>query len=174
MKRQHMTHNTNTLGADCAPAAPNVTGYYFAARYSRHAELAMYRNQLLAGLPNAVVTSRWIDCHDGELEQSYTPERLNADPAGCWRHGADDIEDLCDADVLVNFTGNGGGGKGGRYVEYGYWLAAVDVIQQLRPYAPHPRICVVGPRENIFHCHPATEIYPDWTAFLTHELRRHQ
>ena len=75
-----------------------------------------------------------------------------------------------DADVLVSFTG--AGGKGGRHIEHGYWLAAIDMIQQLRPYAPRPRVCVVGPRENIFHCHPATEAYPDWTAFLTHELRR--
>lgn len=163
-----MTHNT-TPSAATFHAAP-VTGYYFAARYSRHAELAMYRNQLLAGLPDAIVTSRWIDYHDGELEQSYTPQQLNFDPAGCWRHGANDIEDLCDADVLVSFTG--GGGKGGRHIEYGYWLAAIDTIRQLRPYAPYPRVCVVGPQENIFHCHPATEIYPDWTAFLTHELRR--
>ena len=34
---------------------------------------------------------------------------------------------------------------------------------------PPPRLIVVGPRENIFHCHPATEVYPDFGAFLAHE-----
>ena len=136
-----------------------TTYYYFAARYSRHPEMRAYRDEIEAAL-DAKVTSRWIDCHNDELENSYTPEQLNADPDGCWRHGAHDLEDLEDADVLVSFTGNGGGGKGGRHIEHGFFLATAGGGR---------RVVIVGPRENIFHCHPGTEAYPDWAAFLAHE-----
>ena len=150
--------------------------YYFAGRYSRHAELAGYRDQLVA-IPGAVVTSRWIDCHGGELEQSYTPEALAADPVGCWRHGTADLEDLDNADAIVSFTGDGGGGKGGRHIEHGWalrqrahdefdnWISDVRLV----PF----RLIVVGPRENIFHCHPATEVYAGFSEFLQHEIIRH-
>lgn len=145
------------------------TRYYFAARYSRHPEMRGYRDELTRAIPGAVVTSRWIDCHDDELEQSYTPEVLNADPEGCWRHGEHDLDDLAQADVLVSFTGNGGGGKGGRHIEHGYALGLLTWDED----QPDPRIVVVGPRENIFHCHPATEVYPDWASFLAAEVERH-
>jgi hypothetical protein len=142
-----------------------MTRYYFAGRYSRHAELARYRDQLTM-LPGARVTSRWIDCHDGELEVSYTPEAMAADPEACWKHGAADLADLEGADVIVSFTG--GGGKGGRHVEHGMAIA-LHAGDDPRAYRMM-RLVVVGPRENIFHCHPATEVYPHWNAFLHHEL----
>lgn len=146
-----------------------MSRYYFAARYSRHPEMRTYRDRLVASIPDAVVTSRWIDCHDGELEASYTPEHLNANPEECWKHGRADLEDVTTSDVLVSFTGRGGGGKGGRHIEHGYHLAAVDLpLDVLRP--SRHRIVVVGPRENIFHCHPRTEVFPDFNAFLNHEL----
>jgi hypothetical protein len=138
--------------------------YYFAGRYSRHAELAGYRDQLEL-IPGAEVTSRWIDCHDGELEASYTPEVLNADPEACWRHGQADMEDLDAADAIVSFTGDGGGGKGGRHIEHG-WAIGQWMAMEHSAF----RLIIVGPRENIFHCHPATEVYPDFQAFLAHEL----
>lgn len=145
--------------------------YYFAGRYSRHAELAAYRDRLCLAIPNTVVTSRWIDCHNGELEASYTPEVLNADPAGCWKHGRDDLDDLMGADAIVSFTGGNPGGKGGRHVEHGWALAlhngeALDRSSQRWPL----RLIVVGPRENIFHTHPATAVFPDFDAFLRHEF----
>jgi hypothetical protein len=116
-----------------------------------------YRDQLVAAIPQATVTSRWIDCHDGELDASYIPEVLAAQPEVCWIHGLNDLEDLARADVIVSVTGDGGGGKGGRHVEHGYAIASGK------------RLIVVGPRENIFHCHPATEVYDTWTEFLGHE-----
>jgi len=143
--------------------------YYFAARYSRHPEMRTYRDELVAAIPGAEVTSRWIDCHNEELEQSYTPEVLNADPAGCWKHGQADLEDLDSALVIISFTGNGGGGKGGRHIEHGYMLGALTYHDD---WGPDPRIVVVGPRENIFHCHPATEVYADWASFLAAEASR--
>lgn len=138
-----------------------MTRYYFASRYSRHPEMRDYRTALTAAIPGAVVTSRWIDCHDDELEQSYTPEVLNADPAGCWRHGSDDLDDLEAAHVLVSFTGPGG--KGGRHVEHGYFLAMQLLMDA------DLRSVIVGPRENVFHCLPETEHFPDFDAFLKAE-----
>jgi hypothetical protein len=133
--------------------------YYFATRYSRHPEMRDYRAELLAALPDAVVTSRWIDCHEGELDASFTPEVLGADPAGCWKYGEHDLEDLDEADAIVSFTGPGG--KGGRHIEHGYAIAMRG-----------KRLVLVGPRENIFHCHPRTEAYADWAEFLAAEVRR--
>lgn len=137
-----------------------MTTYYFASRYSRHPEMREYRGELLAAIPSAVVTSRWIDCHNEELEQSYTPEALNADPDGCWPHGRDDLNDLLSADVLVSFTGPGG--KGGRHIEHGFAMGR-------RFTYGTPRIVVVGDRENIFHCDPGTEWFPDFASFLAAE-----
>ena len=62
--------------------------------------------------------------------------------------------------MLVSFTGDGGGGKGGRHVEHGYAMALGK------------RIVVVGPREHVFHTDPATEVYADWASFLTAEAAR--
>lgn len=140
-----------------------MSTYYFAARYSRHPEMRAYRDELESAIPGAKVVARWIDCHNEELEQSYTPEALNADPAACWRHGADDLADLHLSDVIVSFTGNGGGGKGGRHIEHGYAMAREH-------WTGAPRVVIVGPRENIFHCHPDTEVYPDWVTFLAAEI----
>jgi hypothetical protein len=134
-----------------------MTAYYFAARYSRNPELRQYRDELLAMVSDAEVTSRWIDQHGGSLEASYTPEVLAAQPGECWTFGAHDLEDLDAAATVVSFTGNGGGGKGGRHIEHGYAIAAGK------------RLVVVGPRENIFHCHPATEVYATWDDFLAAE-----
>jgi hypothetical protein len=132
--------------------------YYFAARYSRHPEMRSYRDQLVTAIPGAVVTSRWVDGHPDGFAQdvSFTPEFLGANPETCWINGRADIEDLLAAHTIVTFTGDGGG-KGGRHIEHGYAIAAGK------------RLVVVGPRENIFHCHPATEVYATWIEFLGHE-----
>lgn len=148
-----------------------MTAYYFAARYSRHPEMRQYRDHLVAAIPGAMVTSRWIDLHGGELDESYTPEVLAATPAECWRHGQADLADLAEADAIVSFTGAGGGGKGGRHIEHGVAIAYVDNHPWAGPGTPGQpfRLIVVGPRENIFHCHPATEVYDTWVEFLGHE-----
>lgn len=146
-----------------------TSSYYFAARYSRHVELRGYRDQLIAAVPGAQVTSRWIDLHNGELEASYTPEVLNAKPNECWRHGQSDIEDLAAAEAIVSFTGDGGGGKGGRHIEHGIAISYADNAPLL---AGSFRLIVVGPREHIFHCHPATEVYASWLEFLDYEVNR--
>jgi hypothetical protein len=149
--------------------------YYFAARYSRNAELRQCRDELLVSVPGAVVTSRWIDCHPdivGGLQQSFTPEALAADPSGCWAFGQHDLEDLARATAIVSFTAAGGGGKGGRHIEHGVAIAYVDNGPWLTPDAARFRLIVVGPRENIFHCHPATEVVESWAEFLAREIIR--
>jgi hypothetical protein len=146
-----------------------VTAYYFAARFSRNAELRGYRDELLAAVPGTTVTSRWIDLHPditGGQAVSFTPDELAADPEHCWRYGQHDLEDLARAAAIVSFTGDGGGGKGGRHIEHGVAIAYVDNAPIL---AGRFRLIVVGPRENIFHCHPATEVYATWAEFLEHE-----
>lgn len=147
-----------------------MTRYYFAGRYSRADELSTYRNQLQELMASAVVTSRWLDHHDGELEASYTPEFLNAFPEVCWQHGQADLDDLDEADVIVSFTG--AGGKGGRHIEHGYALALHRLPDIASGDFDDMRLVLIGPRENIFHCHPATEQFDDWNEFITAEVAR--
>lgn len=157
----------------------NAVKYYFAARYSRNAELRKYRDELhtaltVNGVQLAQVVSSWIDQHEGKLENSYSPEYLNANPEECWKYGQIDCEDLAYSQVIVSFTGDGGGGKGGRHIEHGIAIAYFDN----HPWAPAAkllepfRLVVVGPRENIFHCHPATEQFNTWDEFLQQEYSR--
>jgi len=132
-----------------------------------------YRDQLVAAVPGANVTSRWIDMHGGQPE-SVTPEIIAARPEECWKFAQAALEDLSNADAIVSFTGDGGGGKGGRNIEHGVAIAYVDNHIWLALGGPDRkafRLIVVGPRENIFHCHPATEVYATWVEFLNQELR---
>jgi hypothetical protein len=125
---------------------------YLAARYSRNDEMRGVRDVLTA--LGYEVTSRWIDLHDGELEASFTPEVLNDDPERCAILGQHDVDDLMAADTVISFTNAGGGGKGGRHVEFGLALGLGK------------RLIVVGPREHIFHTLPQVEHYPDWPRLV--------
>jgi hypothetical protein len=113
---------------------------YLAARYSRNPEMREYRDRFHAA--GHLVTSRWIDQHGGDLAESIMPEKLNEDSDWCSRFAEADLEDLISADVVISFTGKGGGGKGGRHVKFGFALAH------------HGTTLIVGPRENVFHCLP--------------------
>lgn len=125
---------------------------YLAARYSRHDEMRGVRDVLSAF--GHEVTSRWIDLHGGQLENSYTPDVLNAEPERCGVFGRHDVEDLLAADVVISFTSHGGGGKGGRHVEHGIAIGAGK------------RVFVCGPRENIFHTLPQVQHYPSWRHLI--------
>ncbi len=142
--------------------------YYFAARYSRHAEMRGCRAQLLAAIPGASVSSRWIDQHGGDLPEAFSADALNTDAYGCWPFGQADLEDLASSAAIVSFTGSGG--RGGRHVEHGVAIAYADNSPMLG--LGQFRLIVVGPREHIFHCHPATEAFPDFDTFLAAEVRR--
>jgi hypothetical protein len=126
---------------------------YLASRYSRHDEMQGVRDVLEA--TGHQVTSRWIDCHTdvvGDFTSSFTPEFLNENPEQCAPLGQHDIDDLAAADAVISFTG--GGGKGGRHVEFGYGLALGK------------RMIVVGPRENIFHTLAEVEHYETWPRLV--------
>ncbi len=135
----------------------NATGagrkVYLAARYSRNAEMRMVRD-VLEGLGHTV-TSRWIDQHGGNLPDSLTPEKLNAEPDAGTGYARIDVEDLAAADTLVSFTSADGGGKGGRHVEFGLAFGlGLDLV-------------IVGPREHVFHTLPGIECYPGLADLVT-------
>jgi hypothetical protein len=135
--------------------------YYFAAAYERQAELRGYRDDFQTKTGHEV-SSRWLDNPQG----GFVPTDLNADPERCWEQGKRDIQDIVRSQALVSFTGQGT--RGGRHVEHG--MAMELHARRARPVGPGFRLIVVGPREVIFHTHPDTEIYPDFAAFLDHEI----
>jgi hypothetical protein len=123
---------------------------YLAARFDRSDEM----RDIAASLARAghVVTSRWIH------RRQTGPDLVSA---------TEDIEDLAAADCLVSFTEHPTrnvpwAARGGRHVEFGLALALGR------------RLCIVGPRENVFHHVPRVEIFPSATELLealTHEPR---
>ncbi|HVZ70938.1 MAG TPA: hypothetical protein VHJ20_01070 [Polyangia bacterium] len=115
---------------------------YLAARFDRSAEML----DVAAALSQLghFVTSRWI------YGRTNAPDLLSA---------IEDIEDLTDADCLVSFTehptkGVAWAARGGRHVEFGVALATSK------------RLCIVGPRENIFHHLPRVEVYRSLAELL--------
>jgi hypothetical protein len=108
---------------------------YLASRFDRSAEMREVAGRLAAA--GHFVTSRWI--HGRQVG----PDLVSA---------IEDVEDLASADCLVSFTEHATRmapwtARGGRHVEFGIALAA------------RKRLCVVGPRENIFHHLPKVEVY---------------
>ena len=82
-----------------------------------------------------------------------------ASPAGStirlWaRFAQEDFEDVAAADTVVCFLEPGGGGSGGRHVEFGMALAWGK------------RTIVVGEPEHLFHTLPSVEAYPTWPQAL--------
>jgi hypothetical protein len=143
--------------------------YYFAGAYERRAELERYAFAIQMEANGAKVVSRWLfdpqEGHDAgfSAEGLFDPETIKL----AWHYGQRDMEDIRSARAIVSFTG--GGGRGGRHVEHGIGL----LLNDLRPITGY-RLIVVGPREHVFHCHPATEVYPDWAAFLAHEIEQYR
>jgi hypothetical protein len=125
---------------------------YLAARYNRHPEMRVVRDRLQA--LGHEVTSRWIDLHGGELEESVTQRDLNFAPEIGRPFAETDLHDVSVSDVVASFTSEDGGGKGGRHVEFGVGLALGK------------RTIVVGPRENVFHTLWTVEHHPDLESFL--------
>lgn len=126
--------------------------FYLAARYSDHPRMQGVRDVLNA--MGHEVTSRWIDCHAGKYPTSFTPAILNSDPSYCAGIAKHDVEDLAAADTLVAFSPDGGGGKGGRHVEFGLALGL------------RKQVVLVGAREHVFHTLDEVHWYPSWSAFV--------
>ena len=109
---------------------------YIAARYDRRFEMLGVATSLVRA--GHEVTSRWIEGGRGG-----DPELMAA---------LEDVGDLAHADCLVTFTEEpqrwvAWAARGGRHVEFGIALACGK------------RLCVVGPRENVFHHLPSIEVY---------------
>jgi hypothetical protein len=109
---------------------------YLAARYDRRWEMLGVASTLSRA--GHEVTSRWIEGGRGD------------DPAVV--PAVEDLFDLTRAECLVSFTeeptrGVAWAARGGRHVEFGVALATGK------------RLCIVGPRENIFHHLLAVEAF---------------
>ena len=64
------------------------------------------------------------------------------------------LDDVAAADAVVCFLEPGGGGNGGRHVEFGMALAWGK------------RTIVVGEPEHLFHTLPSVRVYPTWADAL--------
>jgi hypothetical protein len=146
--------------------------YYFAGAYARRAELAGYAPRLQAAAHGSVIVSRWLFQDQTGEDAGFTADGLVTPGAitRAWSYAQRDLEDLSVCDAIVSFTGQGG--RGGRHIEHG----AAIVYRTEHPWlgnATEPfRLIIVGPREHVFHCHPDTEVFGDFEAFLKHETGR--
>lgn len=145
--------------------------YYFAGAYARRAELKAYADRLHGARIGAFVLSRWLTHECGEADAGFSAPNLGspAATAAAWTHGQRDLEDLSECHAIVSFTGEGT--RGGRHIEHGVAISyhdnhPWDLSQRTEPI----RLVIVGPREHVFHCHPATEVFGDFDAFLRHEI----
>lgn len=126
--------------------------FYLAAKYERQAEIKDYRDLIIA--EGHQVTSRWLD----QKADPLTPEDFRRDHILYSRAAYADLDDIKAADVVISFTDDEGGGRGGRHFETGYAFAA------------DKGLIVVGPREHLFHCLLSVVWYPAWNSFIS-ELR---
>ena len=123
---------------------------YLASRYSKIDEMRRVAAMLI--LAGHEITSRWINGNhqisdDGLSAEAKEEERI--------RFATEDYSDLIAADCSINFTEKprSTNSRGGRHVEFGIAMATGK------------RVIVVGPRENVFHCLPVIEWYPDHQTF---------
>ncbi len=75
---------------------------YLAARYSRHPEMRQVRDELVSR--GYLVTSRWIDQHDGALPDSLDSAALNGEPARAGLFAQVDVDDLAAVEQHDSFT----------------------------------------------------------------------
>lgn len=123
---------------------------YLAARYGRRDELRSYAADL--AVRGHEVTSRWLsgshEHNDPNVPEGTSEQQL------AWAR--EDFQDLWWSDICISFTEAVGSpySRGGRHVEFGIALAL------------ELSCIIVGPRENIFHCLPTVDWYPDWPTAL--------
>jgi hypothetical protein len=145
--------------------------YYLAGAYQRRAELAKYAVQLQDAGIGAVPISRWLWMDQTGEDAGFTADGLTTLGAvvRAWSYAQRDLEDLTTADAILSFTG--AGGRGGRHIEHGVAISYRDNWPAMGIAAEPIRLVVIGPREHVFHCHPDTEVYPDFATFLAHEIK---
>jgi hypothetical protein len=127
-----------------------VIQVYLAARYSRRLELCGHADELKA--LGFGITSRWLKGDHQVDDRGLSVEGESSERV---RFATEDWDDVMRADWCLNFTETprGSNSRGGRHVEFGAALAA------------DKRCVVIGPRENVFHCLPNVEVFPDWESF---------
>lgn len=130
--------------------------YYFSGQFASRPYLRMARDYLLERMPEAVVTSRWID-FTAEKHVDYTTADLNDRPGDFAEFALMDLYDLRTADTLISFGSDGG--RGGRHVEFGYALALGK------------RLVLIGQREGIFHTMPEVLGFNSLMEFVDYELK---
>lgn len=120
---------------------------YLAARYSRREELCGYRSQLEA--IGHKVTSRWLNGNHQIDDAGLSVEAKREERE---RFAREDFFDVLSADMLIAFTepARSTNSRGGRHVELGIALGAMK------------RVCIVGPRENVFCCLPEIAVFDNF------------
>lgn len=128
-----------------------MTSVYLASKFGRREELLGYAGELREA--GVTVTSRWLTQHG---KDSVTVETTGNTELGATapRFASEDVEDVAAADTLISFTA-GGGGRGGRHVDFGVGVALGK------------RLILVGPRENVFHALVEVEQYDTWEEVKT-------
>lgn len=109
---------------------------YLAAKYSRNAEMRMFRDHI-EGIHGHRVICRWIEGNHQLTDIKNDPEYT--------RFAREDFQDLSNSDVVLWFSEPEkieGRNRGGRHVEFGIALAyGIPII-------------VIGRKENVFHWLP--------------------
>ena len=149
---------------------------YLAARYSRRAELCLYRSQLEERGHN--IGARWLNGnHQVEGLTAQNADTIVIPNERAVGFAIDDAEDITASDFLIAFTEEprSGATRGGRHWELGF---ASGIRHQRWPFSTAPRIHIVGPLEHVFTSLPLFEPptahefalidgrFPDWDAFL--------
>lgn len=126
---------------------------YLAARYSRREGMLIAAYALKAA--GITVTSRWI-AGGHQVSGSGLNDEQSLPAMQREKFAQEDIEDLAAADTVISFTEepHSNNSRGGRHVEFGMAVALGK------------RVIVIGPRENVFHCLPHVEVYPDFASFF--------
>ena len=122
---------------------------YIAARYDRRDEMRTVARALRGA--GATFTSNWLG------ETGPLSAQMGDDSDDFYKMTSYvDLRDIESADIVLFFAEDPlvGTPRGGRHVEFGYALAKGKVV------------CVIGPKENVYHYHPRVYHYPTLTAFM--------
>ena len=139
-----------------------MTAFYLAASYSRRGEMQRHA-RVLKHTYGHTIASSWQNLEREEFvaEELATTEGMGAAES----HALRDFREIRGCNVLLLFTQEPSGGKGGSSIEFGYAFAASKQVH------------VIGPRRNVFHAHPGIAHWADWDAFvegyLNLEVRGH-
>lgn len=112
-----------------------MLGIYLSSQYSQKEHTRKFAGKLTT-IPQVLITSRWImETHDPQMTMDQLSEQELV------RTAIDDFQDVMNSDVMVFYSQDPltCTPRGGRHVEFGIALATNCLI------------CVIGPKENIFH-----------------------